>query len=315
MAAAAPHPDMQAILDARKTQGVPRFSSLSIDGARHLLAELWTSSEDPEPVGTVCDFTIEGPADGVPIRIYTPEGSAPFPILVYFHGGGWVMGSIDTDDSICRALVNAAECAVVSIGYRQPPEHPFPAPVEDCYAATKWIANNPRVAHGDSARIAIYGESAGGNLAAAVAQLARDRDGPILAHQVLVTPIVDHAFHSPSFDLDPEQVVITQADLKWVWNHYLENDLDGNNPYASPLRARSLHNLPPTTVITCGFDVLRDQGITYAERLEESDIEVIHRHYDDLIHGFIGMLDDPELRQARDAIAEIGRDLQGSFGV
>nr|WP_231188374.1 alpha/beta hydrolase [Haladaptatus sp. DYF46] len=304
---------MQAILSARKTQGVPRFSTLSVDGARHLLAELWASPDEPEPVAAVRDFTIEGPTDGIPIRIYTPAGSTPFPILVYFHGGGWVMGSIDIDDSICRALTNTVECAVVSVGYRHPPEHPFPAPVEDCYAATKWIAENPWVAYGDPDRIAIYGESAGGNLAAAVAQVARNRDGPILAHQVLVTPIVDHAFDTPSYDFDPEQVVVTKTDMEWVWDHYLENTLDGNNSYASPLRARSLHNLPSATVVTCGFDVLRDQGIAYAERLEGADIRVTHRHYDDLIHGFIGMLDDPELPQARDAIAEIGRDLQDSF--
>jgi acetyl esterase len=313
MAASAPHPDMQAILDARRAQGVPRFSMLSVDGARQLLADLWTPPEEPEPVATVRDFTIQGSTGGIPIRIYTPEGLAPFPILVYFHGGGWVMGSIDIDDSLCRALTNAAKCAVVSIGYRHPPEHPFPAPVEDCYVATKWIAENPRVAHGGPDRIAICGESAGGNLAAAVAQVARDRNGPTLAHQVLITPIVDYAANTRSYDLDPKQVVVTQADIEWIWDHYLESELDSNNPYASPLRARTLGNLPPATVVTCGFDVLRDQGIAYAERLEEADIRVAHRHYDDLTHGFIGMLDNPRLDQARDAIADIGQDLQNSF--
>lgn len=313
MRATVPHPDVQAVLEERKDAGIPRFSTLSVDGARKLLAELWAPSENPEPVGSVRDVTIDGPAGGIPIRIYTPDGSAPFPVLVYAHGGGWVMGGIDVDDGICRALTNAARCVVVSVGYRHAPEHPFPAPVEDCYCATKWVVEHSDVVHGDPDRVAIGGESAGGNLAAAVAQVARDRAEPDVAYQVLVTPVLDCSFDTSSYEEDPEQLVITKADGEWMWDHYLESDLDGNNPYASPLRARDLRGLPPATIVTCGFDVLRDEGVEYAKRLDEATVDVTHRHHDDLVHGFLGMLDDPELRQAREAIAEIASDLQQSF--
>ncbi|WP_458207544.1 alpha/beta hydrolase [Haladaptatus sp. NG-SE-30] len=308
-----PHPEMQAIFTARRERGIPRFSALSIDGARQLLANLWEPPEEPEPVAAVRDLTVAGPAGSLPIRVYTPDGSAPFPVLVYFHGGGWVMGSLDTDDGICRALTNTIECVVVSVDYRLAPEHPFPAAVEDCYAATEWVVENPEAVHGDPDRLAVGGESAGGNLAAAVALHARDH-GPRLAHQVLIYPPTDHSFLTTVDDEHPEWYVFTKEDVAWVWNHYLESDFDGRNPYASPLQARDLHGLPPATVLTCGFDRLRAEGIAYAERLLDADVRVEHRDYDDSIHGFIGLLDDPELRQARAAITAIGDDLQESFG-
>ncbi|WP_254545559.1 alpha/beta hydrolase [Halomarina pelagica] len=311
---ATPHPDVQAILDGRAELGIPRLSSLSVGGMRQLLEELWAPPADPEPVAAVRDVSIDGPAGDVPIRIYTPDGSGPFPVLVYFHGGGWVAGGIELDDGICRALTNAAGCAVASIGYRHAPEHPFPAPLEDCYAATEWVVEHSEVAHGDPDRIAVVGESAGGNLAAAVAQVARDRGGPALAHQVLVTPVLDRSFDRPSYDIDPSQLVITRADVEWVWDRYLESDLDANNPYASPLRARDLSGLPSATIVTAGFDVLRDEGLAYAERLEDAGVRVTYREYDDVIHGFLGMLDDPALERAREVIDAVARDLRDSFG-
>ncbi|WP_458189554.1 alpha/beta hydrolase [Haladaptatus sp. NG-WS-4] len=313
MAASEPHPEMQAIFAERTKRGVPRFSSLSVRGARELLENLWTPPEEPEPVASVREFTIDGPAGGLPVRIYTPDGSGPFPVLVYFHGGGWVMGSLDTDDGICRALTNATECVVVSVDYRLAPEHPFPAAVEDCYAATRWVVENPGVVHGDPDRVAVGGESAGGTLAAAVALYARDDDGPPLAHQLLIYPPTDSSFDTAGDDGTAEWLVFTKADEEWLWDHYLESDFDGRNPYASPLQACDLRGLPPATVLTCGFDILRGQGVAYVERLMEADVRVNHRHYEDMIHGFVGLLDDPEVDRAREAVSDIGSDLRTSF--
>ncbi|GAA0245313.1 alpha/beta hydrolase [Haladaptatus pallidirubidus] len=313
MTTSEPHPDVQRILRGRENRGIPPLSSLSVDGARKLLEELWVPPDEPEPVAMVRDVTIDGPDGGVPIRIYTPDGSAPFPIFAYFHGGGWSLGSVDVDDSICRAFANEGECVVVSVGYRLAPEHPFPAALEDCYAATNWVATNFEAIHGDPDRLAVGGESAGGNLAAAVAQVARDRDGPSIAHQILVTPATDYSLDTESYDLNPDFVVVDKTDMEWAWETYLESHLDGQNPYASPLQARTVADLPPATVLTCEFDVLREDGIAYAERLSAADVLVTHRHYDDMIHGFIGYLDDPKLARAREAIADIGRDLQTSF--
>lgn len=313
MMATTPHPDVQAIFDQRAKLGVPRFSSLSVDEARQFLEDLWATPGEPEPVAAGRDFTIEGPAGDLPVRVYTPDGSGPFPVLVYFFGGGWVLGSIDVDDGICRALTNATGCVVVSVGYRRAPEHPFPAAVEDCYTATEWVVEHPEVVHGDPDRVAVGGESAGGNLAAVVAQVARDNDGPDLAHQVLIYPPTDHSMDTASYEQNPDWLVFTKEDGEWVWSHYLESDLDARNPYASPLQARDLSGLPPATVLTCGFDVLHDEGVAYADRLSEAGVSVTHRDYDDLNHGFIGMLDEPELQQARDAIDDIGRDLRISF--
>lgn len=308
-----PHPTVRAVLAERKKRGVPRFNSLSVDGARRLLEGLWALPEEPEPVGMVRTVTIDGPGGDLPIRIYTPDGSPPFPMLMYFHGGGFVLGSIDVDDGICRALTNEIGCIVLSVEYRLAPEDPFPAAVEDCLAATTWAAERGAEIHGDSGRVAVGGESAGGTLAAAVAQAARDRGGPEIVHQVLVYPPLDHAMDTASYEQDPEWLVFSKADGKWIWDHYLESELDGENPYASPLRAPDLRHLPPATVVTCGFDVLCDEGIAYAARLADADVPVAHRHYDDMIHGFLGMLEDPQLEQARDAVAAIGRDLRDSF--
>lgn len=314
MAAAEPHQDIQAVLSELEEQGIPRLSSLSVEGARQLLEDLFAPPDEPEPVGAVRNFTVDGPAGGIPIRIYTPDGSAPFPVLVFFHGGGWVLGSLDTHDATCRAVTNAAECVVVSVDYRLAPEHPFPAAVEDCYDVTKWVVENPEAVHGDPDRIAIGGDSAGGNLAAAVAQVARDHDGPALAHQVLIYPATDHSFDTASYDENAEGYFLTKADMEWFWDHYLESALNGQNPYASPLQARDLSGLPSATVLTCGFDPLRDEGATYADRLEKAGVRVTHRNYDDMIHGFASMLVEPNLDQARNAIADIGRDLQETLG-
>ena len=279
MAASDPHPDVQAVL-----------------------AEL-------EAVGAVRNYTVDGPAGGVPVRIYTTEGEGPFPVFVYFHGGGWVLGNLDTHDPTCRALTNATDHVVVSVDYRRAPEHPFLAPLEDCYAATRWAVENPGAVHGNPDRI-VGGDSAGGNLAAAVAQVARDRGGPDLAYQVLIYPATDQVLDTASYEENAEGCFLARADMEWFWDHHLAHEFSGQNAYASPLRARALDGLPPATVLTCGFDPLRDGATVYATRLEDAGVPVTHRRYDEMIHGFASMLVEPDLDQARETIADIGGDLQ-----
>ena len=308
-----PHSAVREVLDARESEGIPRFSSLSVDGARALHEELSAPPEEPAPVGRVSEYRIPGPESELPIRIYEPEGEGPFPALLYVHGGGWVLGDLDGVDQLCRLLVDAADCVVVSVGYRLAPEHPFPAPVEDCYAALRWLADNPGIAHADPDRLAVAGDSAGGNLAAALSLLARDRGGPALDYQALIYPVTDRAFDTDSYAENAEGYFLTRADMEWFWEHYLKSDLDGANPYASPLRARDLADLPPATVVTAGFDPLRDDGVAYAERLSAAGVPVEHRNYDDMIHGFVTMLVDPGLSRARTEIERLGEDLRAAF--
>jgi len=314
MAASDPHPAIQAVLAELQEQGVPEMSTLSVAGARELLTELFAPPDEPESVGAVRNFTIDGPAGGIPVRIYTPEGEGPFPVFVYLHGGGWVLGNLETHDPTCRALTNATDHVVVSVDYRRAPEHPFPAAPEDCYAAVQWVAENPNAVHGDPSRLVVGGDSAGGNLAAAVAQVARDHDGPDIAYQVLIYPATNHAFDTASYEENAEGYFLTRSDMEWFWDHYLAHEFSGQNPYASPLQARSLDELPPATVLTCGFDPLRDEGAAYATRLDDAGVSVTHRHYEEMIHGFASMLVEPDLDHAREAIADIGRDLQDTVG-
>jgi acetyl esterase len=313
MRAAEPHPEVQALLEEREARGIPPVHALSVDGAREHLESLYEPPDDPEPVGAVREYTIPGPDEDIPIRIYTPDGDGPFPVLVYFHGGGWVIGTLDTHDATCRALTNAADCVIVSVGYRRAPEHPFPAAVEDCYAATRWVAENLDVVQGNSDSLAVGGDSAGGTLAAAVTQAIRDYGGPELAHQLLVYPPTNHSFSTGSYTQNAEGYALTRADMEWFWDHYLEGRFDGQHPYASPLQARSVAGLPSATVVTCGFDPLRDEGITYADRLAEAGVSVTHRNYDEMVHGFLNLLVEPELQPARDGIADIAGDLRDAF--
>ncbi len=241
------------------------------------------------PVARVEDRTIPGPGGDLPVRIYTPEDSGRHPALVYFHGGGFVIGSLDTHDGTCRDLARGAECVVVSIDYRLAPENPFPAAPEDCYAATAWVAEHAEEIGADPARVAVGGDSAGGNLAAVVALMARDRQGPSLVHQLLIYPVTDHAFGTDSYTENAEGYMLTLPMMEWFWNHYLADPDQGNDPLASPLRAGSLLGLPPATVITAEFDPLRDEGEAYATRLGEAGVKTGLTRYDGVFHGFFGM--------------------------
>ena len=266
--------------------------------------------EGPE-VARVEERTIPGPAGEIPVRIYWPEGPGPHPVLVYFHGGGFVLCDLDSHDAPCRLLTDGAGCITVSVDYRLAPEHPFPAGPEDCYAATRWVAENAASIGGDAKRVAIGGDSAGGNFAAVVALMARDRGGPALVHQLMIYPVTDDRLETPSFAENGKGYMLTRDAMAWFWGHYLSRPEDGANPYASPLRATDLSGLPPATLITAEFDPLRDEGEAYARRLQEAGVPVELRRYDGVIHGFFAML---ELSQARDAVTRVCGGLRAAFG-
>ena len=304
-------PQAKAVLDQMAALGLPAMITLSPEQARRQMEMRRAAAPPGDPVAHVEDRAIPGPAGDIPIRIYTPEASGTLPVLVYFHGGGWVIGSIETHDATSRALANAAGCIVVSVDYRLAPEHKFPAAAEDAYAATKWVAESAAALGGDPRRIAVGGDSAGGNLAAAVCLMARDRGGPSLAYQVLIYPVTDYSFDTPSYRENAEGYLLTKDSMGWFWNHYLRDESDGRNPYASPLRAESLAGLPPALIITAEFDPLRDEGEAYADRLREAGVPVACSRYDGMIHGFVGLA--TVLDKGKLAVGEAAGALRAAF--
>lgn len=306
-------PQARAVLEQMAAAGIQPPHTLSVAAARQALIERRRlTAGAPEPIAHVADRSIPGPGGPLPIRIYRPAAAAPLPTLVYFHGGGWVLGSIETHDGICRALANAGACQVVSVEYRLAPEHRFPAAVEDAYAASAWVAANAAELGAAPDRIAVGGDSAGGNLAAAVCLMARDRGGPRLAFQLLLYPVTSFAFDTPSYLENAEGYMLTRADMRWFWQHYLPDEAAGRSPYASPLQAENLRGLPPALVVTAEFDPLRDEGEAYAARLQAAGVPATLRRYEGLIHGFLGMT--AAIERARTALEEIGRALQEALG-
>jgi acetyl esterase len=241
-------------------------------------------------VDTVEDRTIPGPGGEIPVRIYRTEGDAPKPVIVYYHGGGWVIGSIDTHDDGCRTFANAVDAVVVSVDYRLAPEHPFPAPIDDALAALRWVHRNATELGADPSRIAVAGDSAGGNLAAVVSQLARDDGGPELCFQLLIYPVVDHEFDSVSMNDNAEGYFLTRDAMRWFYSHYLNDPAEGDDPRVSPVRADDLSGLPPAFVITAEYDPLRDQGRSYAAAMAEAGTPVVATTYAGMFHGFFSMI-------------------------
>lgn len=305
-------PQAQAFLDQMAALGTPPMSTLTPDEVR-----LDTKMQremipiEPEPVAQVVNGAIPGPAGQIPVRIYTPAGSGPFPALVFFHGGGWVICDLDTHDGLCRSLCNGAGCAVVSVDYRLAPEHKFPAAPEDCYAATRWVAEHAPEINADPDSIAIGGDSAGGNLTAVVAQMARDRDGPPLVFQLLIYPATDFTFDGPSLHENADGYFLTTDDMDWFTNHYLNSNADRTNPLASPMQADDLSDLPPALVITAEFDPLRDEGEAYGQQLQEAGVDVTISRYSGMIHGFVSR--DPVMDKGRQARAECAMALRAAF--
>jgi acetyl esterase len=304
-------PQARAVLDQMAEAGGPPINELSVNEARQASAALAAMQGLPELVAIVEDRTLLGPGGVIPVRIYVPCGKGPFPVLLYFHGGGWVIGDIESSDGLCRILTNAVGCIVVSVDYRLAPEHPFPAAADDAYHATLWVAMNASSFGGDSSLIAVCGDSAGGNLAAVVAQIARDRGKPAICFQLLIYPVTDAACDTPSYRENAEGYFLTKDAMQWFWNHYIQNSADRSHPYASPLRARNLAGLPAALVITAEFDPLRDEGERYAEGLRAAGTPVQLIRYDGMIHGFFAM--SAVIDQGRTAIQQSAAALRAAF--
>ena len=305
------NPQVRTFLDELNALGAPPPETLTADQARAANAAGAEALGPPEPVAAIQDRTLPGHTGEIPIRVYVPQGTGPFPVFVYYHGGGWVLGSVPTHDGLCCQVANAARCLVVSVEYRLAPEHKYPAAVDDAYAATAWVFANAGQIGGDSRRVAVGGDSAGGNLAAAVCLMARDRQTFKPALQVLIYPITDYSLDTPSYLENAEGYLLTRASMKWFWECYLAHEEDGDQPYASPLRAGDLSRLPPALVITAEHDPLRDEGEAYAARLREAGVPVTSTRYDGMIHAFIRRT--AIFDKARTAMQEVADALKQAF--
>ena len=305
-------PQIQAMRDRRASEGTPQLYTLSLEEARAAdLASIRESGGDPEPVYQVEDRHFPGPGGDLPVRVYRPSAERPLAALLYYFGGGWTLGSIDTSDGICRSLANAAGCLVVTAGYRLAPEHPFPAAVVDCHAALRWVAENADELGADSTRLAVGGDSAGGNLAAAVTLLARE-DGEIaLAGQLLVYPNTDQLADEGSILENTDPWLFNHHSVEWYRQYYLATPQDAENPLASPLRAKDLGGLPPALVITAEYDPLRDQGEEYARRLAEAGVPVELTRYPGMVHGFFAMAGT--VHGGRAAVSQAAQHLRSWF--
>lgn len=282
-------PQVRTFLDQLAALNAPPIDELSPEEARANSARTPTRCRLPEPRPEISDLDIPGPGSGIPLRVYRPDRSRRLPVIVYFHGGGWVLGSIESHDALCQQLAIRVPAVVVSVGYRLAPEYRFPAALEDCVAATTWVAACARELGGDPTRLAVAGDSAGGNLAAVTAIQARDHGGPAIAYQLLVYPVTDSSMGSASYQANAEGYMLTAAGMRWFWDLYLGPDGQVDNPLASPVKAPDLAGLPPAFVITAEFDPLRDEGEHYAELLRNAGVETRLSRYSGMIHGFFGM--------------------------
>ncbi|HVX61847.1 MAG TPA: alpha/beta hydrolase [Pirellulales bacterium] len=303
-------PRVQAFLQAAQAASTPIHEQTPEQARQEMLAQ--THMLGPgEAVANVTDASLPGPGGDIPIRIYQPDVRTPSPCLVYFHGGGFVIGSIDTHDGMCRAMANGAGIIVISVDYRLAPEHKFPAAVDDAYAATCEIIRRAEQLGIDPQRVAVGGDSAGGNLAAVVALMARDRKGPELAMQLLLYPVTDANLETRSYLEYAEGYMLTREAMGWFWNHYLTDPAEREHVYASPLRAADLSKLPPALVITAECDPLCDEGDAYAERLKQAGVRVAYTCYPGMIHGFIRRA--KVLQDGRKALEQISQALRATL--
>jgi acetyl esterase len=287
------HPQTRALLDLMQERGVPPTHTLSPDEARKLDRERRAFTQPaPPPVGEVRELQAEGPHGAIPLRLIRPLGAAkdaPLPVLVYYHGGGWVIGDLETHDTLCRELANGAGCAVVAVDYRLAPEQRFPAAVDDCLAATYWIARHGAALGLDAARLAVGGDSAGGNLAAVMTLAAREAGDLPIAFQLLIYPATDMRRTAPSHESNGQGLLLTRDTIAYFHDHYIVEAKDDLDWRASPLLHENLAGLPPAFVLTAGYDPLRDEGLQYAQKLTQAGTRSALVCFERQIHGFILM--------------------------
>jgi acetyl esterase len=306
------HPEVRALLEMMDAQGAPPLETLDpveVRGAR--MDGMKMMGGDPVALGRVEDLSIPGPGGDIPLRVYAIEHGGLRPALIYFHGGGFVFGNLDSHDTVCRALAKESGAVVIAVDYRLAPEHKFPAAVEDSYAATLWVAANTERLGIDAHRIAVGGDSAGGNLATVIAMRCRDAGGPALAAQVLIYPVTDSSSYETGSHRDcAEGYFLTRGSMDWFSGHYLASADQRRHSEVSPLLAPNLSGLPPALVITAEFDPLRDEGEAYAERLQQAGVPVTVTRYPGMVHGFVSM--HGVLAGGREAIKEAAQFTRSS---
>ena len=287
------HPQAKALLRLIEEKGVPPTHTLTPAQARAFYRERRTFTQpDPPEVGSVQDLQAPGPAGPITVRSYRPAGSSAadvLPVLVYYHGGGWVIGDLDTHDVLCRQLCNLSGCAVVSVDYRMAPEHRFPLAVDDAMAATRWVRAQAQALKVDASRLAVGGDSAGGNLAAVVALAARDEGDLPIAFQLLIYPATDQRRGAPSHATNGQGYLLTKDTITYFHDHYFGGDAHDQDWRASPLLANSHADLPPAFILTAGYDPLRDEGLQYAQKMSEAGSRATLVNFERQIHGFITM--------------------------
>lgn len=310
------HPQVAALLERAARSPLPPYYEVPAAVARRLYRDTRGAlAPDPPAIEAVQLLLAPGLAGPVPVRAYRPKGAAGDEVLaalIYFHGGGWVIGDLDTHDVVCRTLANGARCAVFSVEYRKAPESPFPAAVEDCFSALKHVFENGNALKIDRSRVAVGGDSAGGNLATVTALLARDAGGPAISFQLLIYPGTDQRMGFPSIETNGEGYLLTRKGMLYFRGHYLPDAADYTDWRASPLLAKSLAKLPPAFVMTAGFDPLLDEGRAYAERLKKEGVPAEYREYSDMVHGFITM--GRVLDTANAALADCAQALRRAWG-
>ena len=305
-------PQVKTVLDQLASLNGPPIQELGVTEARALLERLAAIGGPPAEVARVEERTFAGPAGDVPVRIYRPTDDAgPQPVLVWFHGGGWVLGSIEGSDLTCRNLAAQSGVVIVSVGYRLAPEHPYPSGLGDCYAALVWVTATAGDLGVDPDRVAVGGDSAGGNLAAVVALAARDRGGPAVRFQLLVYPVTDALMSHPSVRDNGQGYMLTDDSMKWFIELYLGERGDPKDPLVSPVYADDLSGLPPALVITAEYDPLRDEGEAYGTRLQRDRVAAKVSRYDGMIHGFFSM--GAIVDAGRRATAEAADALRGAL--
>lgn len=294
-------PRTQAMLDAINALGLPPIEEAPVEVGRQMMASLAALRPPGPPMASVEDRVVAGPGGDIPVRVYRPSEASGLPVLLFLHGGGWVFGDLETHDATCRSLAAGAGCLVVAVHYRRAPEAPFPAAVEDGEAVLRWLASNAPAIGGDPHRLAVGGDSAGGNLAAVLARRARDQGGPVLRFQLLIYPVTECMGDRPSMRENADGYLLTRAGMEWFWKQYLPEGTDRQHADHSPIHVASLAGLPPALVLTAEYDPLRDEGEAYAERLRADGVPTQLVRYDGVVHGFYAM--GADLPQAEAALA------------